>query len=238
MEGAYELARRERDSRATGAYFSLALSGGSTPRALYQVLAQEPLRADIDWSRIRLFLGDERPVPPSDPASNWGLAEKELLHAVPLRSDLCHRPEGERPDLDAAAEEYARLMSELLPADAAGVPVLDMVFLGVGVDGHTASLFPGSPALSVRDRWFVANPVQALGSTRLTVTLPVLRAARELVFLVAGAAKARVLAEILSGDDCPLPAARIGREPNALWLLDEAAASELLRRAPHAVEVR
>ena len=141
-----------RDALASGRRFAVGLAGGRTPEALYRRLAVEPL----DWGRIEVFLGDERAVPPDDPQSNWGMIERVLLDPVSAPVENLYRPRGEADDLAAAAAEYARIMEGMLPMAASGAPVLDLLLLGLGSDGHTASLFPGSRALSVSDRWYGA----------------------------------------------------------------------------------
>jgi 6-phosphogluconolactonase len=180
----------------------------------------------IDWTRTAVFLGDERPVPPDHPDSNWGMIERELLSRLPVRP-TAHRLVAEADDLDAAAADYARLMADVLGASAGGVPMFDVVLLGLGSDGHTASLFPGTAALEVRDRWYVANSVPSRGATRLTMTFPVIEAARDVLVLASGASKARVLASVLSERDDAFPATRLAALPHVRWLVDEAAARAL-----------
>jgi 6-phosphogluconolactonase len=206
---------------------SWALSGGATPNGLYGRLAREA-RSRLDWTRVALFWGDERTVPPDDPGSNFGAARATgLLDLVP--PDRVHRwPTELGPE--AAASAYEETLRRELAAGAGEPPRFDLVLLGLGEDGHTASLFPGSPALAERMRLAVANPVSALATTRLTLTLPVLDAARTVLFLAAGTEKAAAVAGVFGpeGPDPDLPAARVDPRPGELHvLLDRAAAARL-----------
>jgi len=208
-------------ARAKAGTCHVALSGGSTPRRMFEVLVARG-RDALPWDRVELWWGDERTVPPEDPDSNYGAAMRVL---APLRLDPAriHRMEGERPP-EAAAADYERALVEALGAP----PVLDLVLLGLGPDGHTASLFPGSPAVAETQRWVVANPVDspvAKGkTTRLTLTAPAINAARRICFLVAGADKATVLRDVLEGPRGKYPAQLIG---DATWMIDAAAGKEL-----------
>jgi 6-phosphogluconolactonase len=182
----------------------VALSGGSTPKALYQKL--QP--SDLDWSKVELFFGDERDVPLEDERSNFRMVKEALLDRVDVAA---------HPLTDAAA--YDRLLRERLPEGA-----FDLVLLGMGDDGHTASLFPGSPALAERERWVVEAPGVAPAPRRFTITPPVLARARRVLVFVGGAGKAKVLQEVLEGPPDRYPAQlALG----GTWLVDEAAASRL-----------
>jgi 6-phosphogluconolactonase len=217
--GAEEFARLLRASTGT---FRVALSGGSTPKRMHELLAAMG-RDALPWDRVELWFGDERTVPPDHPDSNFGMAKRTLID--PLRLANVHRMQGER-DPVAAAADYER---ELVAA-AGAPPVLDLVFLGMGPDGHTASLFPGSPAVGERQRYVVANPVDspvAKGkTTRITLTVPALSAARHVRFLVAGADKAKVLGEVLGGPRGRYPS-QLVEGSDVTWFVDEAAAKEL-----------
>jgi 6-phosphogluconolactonase len=206
---------------------SIALAGGSTPRAAYEALAADPLRARVDWLRTEVFFGDERGVGPDDPDSNYRLARESLLDRVPVPASQVHRVHGER-DLAAAAREYEADLARTLGAEAGGAPpAIDLVLLGIGPDGHTASLFPGTAELDDTRRWFVdvRGPKPPFG--RVTATLPLLNAARQVFFLVAGAEKAAVLADIVDGSGVdPRPAARVARD-RAVVFADAAAAAAL-----------
>ena len=202
--------------------FAVALAGGSTPEATYEVLARDHA-GDVDWPNVHAFFGDERAVPPDHEDCNYRMAREALLDRVPVGS--VHRIRGELPPDEAAAsyEEDLEVFFGEVP------PVLDLVMLGIGEDGHTASLFPETPALGISDRLAVANPVAKLDTTRLTLTVPVLNAAREVRFLVAGAGKAEALAEILEGEADPrqYPAKLIRPPGGPTWMVDRAAARSL-----------
>ncbi len=215
-----EKARRSMDESGR---FAVALAGGTTPKATYEILAREyggP--KDLDWSKVHVFFGDERTVPPDHEDSNYRMAQEALLSRVPVGS--VHRMRGE---LDP--REAATLYEEELEEFFGGPPVMDLVLLGMGEDGHTASLFPRTPALDVHDRWVVENPVEKLGTTRLTLTVSTINAARNVAFFIAGEGKAEVLKEILKGEaephDCPAKFIRpVGK---LIWMADAAAASSL-----------
>jgi 6-phosphogluconolactonase len=174
--------------------FRLALSGGSTPRALYELLAAE--RGSVDWERADLFFGDERSVPPDHPDSNYRMARETLLEPARVPEANVRRMHGEAPDLVGAARAY----EEALTAGAAP-PWLDLVLLGMGPDGHTASLFPGTTAVDERNRACVAVEVPRLATRRLTLTLPVLAGATGVAFLIAGGEKAEALRDVLGEAD-------------------------------------
>ncbi len=208
-----------------------ALSGGETPRAAYRRLTEPPHCNRLDWSRVELFFADERCVPPDDPRSNFRQVETTLIAGLTKRPRL-HRILGE---LDP--EEAARRYEAELRGTFSGPPVFDLISLGLGGDGHTASLFPGSKGLSERRRFAIATDGPATGSAgpavkRVTLTLPVLNAARNIMFLVTGAEKAQILARAMEkrarGAAGPLPAARVRpSEGRLLWLVDDAAAAKL-----------
>lgn len=202
--------------------FAVALAGGSTPKSTYETLAARyggP--EDLDWSRVHFFFGDERCVPPDHEDSNYCMVHEALLSHVPAGS--IHRMRGELEPSKAAA-----LYEQELEEFFGGPPRFDLVLLGIGEDGHTASLFPRTPALEVRDRSVVENPVEKLGTTRITLTLPAITA-RNVVFLVAGEGKAEALKEILEGDADPrdYPSKLVDAPGGAVWMVDRAAASLL-----------
>lgn len=204
----------------------VALSGGSTPKAIFGVLASMGRQA-LPWDQVELWWGDERTVPPDHKDSNYGMAKQYLLD--PLQLKRTHRMEGER-DPAAAAQDYERAMVGALGSP----PVLDYNMLGMGKDGHTASLFPGSPGLAERTRFVIANPIDsplANGkTTRITVTWPTIAVARHTRFLVAGADKAEVLAGVLEGEPGRYPSQNVSG-PDVRWFIDEAAAQKLRRRS-------
>jgi len=226
-----ELAAIARDAVRARGVCHVALSGGSTPKRMFQVLAARGAHgADAaPWPQIELWWGDERTVPPDHPDSNYGMTKAALID--PLGLSRVHRMEGER-DPDDAARDYERALVAALGAP----PILDLVLLGLGPDGHVASLFPGSAALAETARWVVANPVDspvAHGKTvRLTLTVPAIDAARHVRLLVAGADKAATLAQVLDGPPGRFPAQRIAPTAGDLaWLVDAAAAAKLGARA-------
>jgi 6-phosphogluconolactonase len=223
--GAELFAKASAEAIEKSGRFSVALSGGSTPRHLYGLLAANPFRARVRWDRVHIFFGDERCVPPDDDESNYRMAREALLDKVPVPLQNVLRMEGEIEPPTAAAryEDGLRRAFELGPGQT---PRFDLVFLGLGPDGHTASLFPGTPALGETERLAVANPVEKMGSTRLTLTLPVLNAARRVVFLVAGKDKAQVLRQVLKGEPGQFPAQLVRPTDGELvFLVDRAAAN-------------
>jgi 6-phosphogluconolactonase len=208
--------------------FSVALSGGDTPGRLYRLLAEEPHRQRVPWERIHLFWGDERCVPPDHPGSNYRLAAEWLIDRVPIPPDNVHRLRGEL-EPKAAARLYAL---ELVDYFCGPRPRFDFVLLGLGSDGHTASLFPGSPAL--RETEHLAVAVEASyedrPAHRVTLTLPAINAARSILFLVTGEAKAEIVHRVLDGPAGQLPARLVDPVAGQLtWLLDAAAATLLAR---------
>ena len=212
---------------------ALALAGGDTPRALYTLLAAEPFRSEMPWGLLRVFWGDERGVSPTDSQSNYRMAYETLLSHVPVLPDRIHRMPAERPDGAAAADEYAALLRAHLPVSTDGLPRLDLVLLGLGADAHTASLFPGTPALRETRLFVVSYHVPDLGMSRTTLTLPVLNHAGEVLFLVSGASKARAVAAVLEGPSDPDHVPAQGVRPVSgwlVWIVDAAAASLLSNR--------
>jgi 6-phosphogluconolactonase len=208
---------------ASSGRFALNLSGGSTPKRLYQMLAQPPFRDRIAWDRVHLFWGDERFVAHDDPASNYGMTREALIAHVPIPPGNVH-PIAGTGDLATAARDYER---ELQAYYGAGTldparPLFDITLLGLGDNGHTASLFPDTPSLSEMRAW--ATPVtDVAANARITLTYPVLDSSRAAVFLVAGAAKRDVLARVRAGDTS-LPAARVRPVGTLLFFADRAAA--------------
>jgi 6-phosphogluconolactonase len=233
---AEQIASRAERSVAGSGRFSIALSGGSTPKRLYALLADplEPYRARIPWDRVHVFFGDERHVPPDDPQSNYRMANEELLGRVPIPAENVHRVLAERPAEEAASlyEEDLRRAFALSPA---GIPRFDLVLLGMGEDGHTASLFPGTAALAERRRLAVANWVPKFSTFRITLTLPVFEAATAVAFLVAGADKAAPLAAVFDPSSPPdaYPCQLIRpRSGELLWLVDRSAAARVPAGVP------
>lgn len=213
--------------------FTVALSGGSTPKRLYELLAQPPFREKVEWGRVEFFWGDERAVAPDRPESNFYVAERTLLGKLELRPEQIHRIRAEEMDRGAAAEAYEGEIARVFGVPPGGKPPpLDLVLLGLGADGHTASLFPYSEILHERARWVAAYYVPKLGADRITLTPAIINGAAHVIFLVAGADKAAALAQVLEGPKDPdrLPAQLIRPVSGRLmWFVDGAAAG-LLRR--------
>jgi len=205
--------------------FRVALSGGNTPKNVYPLLLEPERRDAVDWSRVEFFWGDERSVPPDHPESNFGVAYGMLISQLPdVRPERIHRMPAEAPDLDAAAASYEGEMRLAFGARGSDPPEFDLIWLGMGPDGHTASLFPGSDALDETERWVVGNWAPERETWRMTLTLPVLNAARAVVFAVEGANKADAIRAIRAGGS-DLPAARVDG-PQVEWIIDAAAAGE------------
>ena len=224
MRAADEFAESARVATGERARFAVALSGGKTPRAMLETLSTRAL----DWSSIHFFWSDERCVGPDDPNSNYGMARDVLLSKVGVPDRNVHRMRGEL-DPSAGASAYGVELREFF---GAGAPVFDLLFLGLGPDGHTASLFPGTAALSITDAWCAANEVSepVASPWRLTLTYPAINAARRVVFLVEGADKADILAVVLGRekDVRRYPAQGIAPTDGELvWLVDSAAAAKL-----------
>ncbi len=206
--------------------FAVALAGGSTPERTYRMLAQD--YADrLDWSKVHVFFGDERTVSPEDEDSNFRMVRETLLSHIRVGS--VHRMRCELTPTEAAAD-YERQLREYFGTD--GVPAFDLIQLGLGEDGHTASLFPETSALDITDRWVVVNPVLKLETSRLTLTIPVINAGGVIAFLVAGEDKAEALKEVLEGDADPraYPAKFVRPENGDLiWMVDREAARLLAK---------
>jgi 6-phosphogluconolactonase len=201
--------------------FRIAMSGGSTPQFLYEALASSTFKAGIDWPRWQVYFSDERATPPDHPDSNYRLVHDTLLSKAPIPAEHVHRIEADRPDLDAAADSYTRL----LEAQCGRPPRLDLVLLGLGADGHTASLFPGTAALDVEDAWATRGRADFEPFDRITMTFPAINAAARVAFLVTGGSKADALHGVVDGT---VPAARVRPgDGELLWFLDAAAAGAL-----------
>jgi 6-phosphogluconolactonase len=205
---------------------AVALAGGETPRRVYELLAADPFRSAINWRLVHLFFGDERVVPPDDPASNFGMVSQALFNCIPIPSSNIHRIRGEALALDAG-REYE---DELQKWFDGRLPRFDIVMLGVGEDGHTASLFPGTESLRETSRAAIGYYVPQLKSWRVTLTLPVLLNAREILFMASGKRKASVVARTVEAREprADLPASMVRPTGgNVHWVLDEEAASLL-----------
>lgn len=226
---AEEFVRVGRSAIAAHGRFTVALSGGSTPKALYSLLAAD--FGDFPWNRSFLFFGDERHVPPADADSNYRMVNESLLTKIAIPARNVFRVAAENPDAAAAAADYESQLRLFFAIQSGEFPRFDLILLGMGSDGHTASLFPDSFALEEQSRLVVANWVAKFNTHRITFTFPVLNRAAEVMFLAPGADKAGMLHQVLEGANTPpLPSQRV--EPSdgkLLWMLDEAAAAKLTR---------
>jgi 6-phosphogluconolactonase len=214
---------------ASGA-FRVALSGGSTPKALNQLLAAEPLKSQLPWEKMHIFFGDERHAGPEDPDSNYRMTNETLFSKAPLQPSQIHRIMGEYPDPEKAALEYEALLRKEFSLSAGQLPRFDLMFLGMGDEGHTLSLFPGTKALHDNGRLVMHNWVGKLYTERVTCTAPVANNSAQVVFMVGGAAKAPALKAVLEGPYEPeqLPSQLIKpTNGKLLWLLDAGAAKML-----------
>jgi 6-phosphogluconolactonase len=232
---AAEFVRCSGEAVAARGRFTVALSGGSTPKRLYQILASEPFRAQVDWGRIEFFWGDERCVPPDHADSNYRMAREAMLDHLPIPAEHIHRIEAEREDLDAAARDYEAVIARVFGVRAGGEPPnFDLALMGMGTNAHTASLFPHTKALDETSRWVVPNRVREINADRMTLTRPIFNRAREVLFVVAGADKAQPLAEVLAGPGDPkrLPSQSIQPDGQLLWFVDAAAAARLPSSLP------
>ncbi|HEY7864357.1 MAG TPA: 6-phosphogluconolactonase [Thermoanaerobaculia bacterium] len=221
-----EFARHARAAATSRGLFRAALAGGQTPRAVHRVLSGS-LREEVPWSAIRFGFGDERCVPPDDPRSNYGMARETLFEPMSIASSAVLRMEGEMDPAEGARRYQLALAGEF---GAPGIPRFDFLFLGLGEDGHTASLFPQTTALAERRRLTVENWVSLENEWRLTLTYPVINAASRVVFVVSGKEKAPAVARVLAGDADPadFPAAGVApSDGELLWLLDRDAAAQL-----------
>jgi 6-phosphogluconolactonase len=205
-------------SVADHGYFNVVLAGGSTPKQLYEALAKT---SHLSWERVRLFWGDERYVPSDHPDSNYRMVKEALLNHVDIPADQIFPFPTSNSDPRVDAQNYRDQLKSLFQEEW---PIFDLILLGVGTDGHTASLFPATAALTVQDQWTAVGNKD--GEPRLTLTIPVLNQARQVVFLVTGASKASIVQEILTSDP-HLPAQQIQPVGRLLWFLDAAAASSL-----------
>jgi 6-phosphogluconolactonase len=234
---AVELLRLARASIAQRGIFTLALSGGSTPKKLYALLANDPEFREFPWANTQFFFGDERHVPPTHPDSNFLMTQNTLMTSGRVPESHLHRVRAELGDAAEAAAHYDAELRAFFLADKCldGFPRFDAVLLGMGPDGHTASLFPGSKGLDEAKRWVIANWVEKFKSDRITFTFPVLNAAREILLLVAGADKADMLHEIFvtRRGQPSYPVQRVVPVDGIkAWLLDEAAAAKLPAKTP------
>ena len=227
---AEEFVRLANEATVSNGRFTVAFSGGSTPKALYTLLAGNTFRVRISWEKVHVFWGDERCVPPDHADSNYRMARESFLDHAPIPKENIHRMFGEETDPAKAATSYEATLRESFGLTPGQLPRFDLVLLGMGDDGHTASLFPHTAALSETKRLVVANYVEKFGTHRLTLTIPVINHAAQVIFLISGGSKAAVLKEVLEGQEDPqrLPSQFI--QPvtgKILFIIDEAAGQKL-----------
>jgi 6-phosphogluconolactonase len=231
---AKEVARIAAEAASSRGVFSIALSGGSTPKMLYALMAEHPsLRNSLPWDKMNVFFGDERHVGPGHADSNYQMAADSMLSKVPLRPEQIHRIKGEYPDAAQAAAEYEDVIRRQFSLQSGNFPRFDVVLLGMGNEGHTLSLFPGTKALHETQRIVASNWVGKLYTDRITLTAPAANAAANVIFMVTGSDKACALKAVLEGPQEPeqLPAQMIQPSNGSLyWLIDAAAASLLSKQ--------
>ena len=205
--------------------FVLCLSGGSTPKRLYERLAQPPFREEFPWATTHIWFGDERFVPPDHKDSNFRMASEALLSKVPLPQGNIHRVVTEAPDADDAAGEYDKALRSFYGSSSLDPerPIFDVNLLGLGPDGHTASLIPGEPVLEERRKW-VASVAHGRPEARITLTYPILESSRFLAFLVTGSDKSAIMHEVRAGGSS-VPAAKLRTDGDVLWFVDRMAAN-------------
>jgi 6-phosphogluconolactonase len=229
---AQEFVRVGRDAIAQRGHFTVALSGGSTPRKLYSLLAQN--NADFSWDKTFLFFGDERHVPPDHVESNYRMVNEALLSKIFIPTGNAYRVRGELPDAAATAAEYEKQVHDFFKLGSGEFPQFDLILLGLGPDGHTASLFPDSEGLKEQSRLVIANWVEKFKAHRITFTFPVLNHSADVMFLVSGANKADMVHQILEGKlTTPFPAQQIQPQSRLIWMLDEPAAAKLTHLSRH-----
>jgi 6-phosphogluconolactonase len=227
-EAARYIVRLASESIVTHGRFTIALSGGSTPKKLYGLLGSEPYRGQIDWNQVEIFWSDERCVPPDDPESNYAMAQQVLLSNIPIPANQVHRMPADQPDREAASLAYARDMLRTFGTD--GVPSFDLIQLGMGPEGHTASLFPHQPSLHEQQRLVMQVSVPKPPPDRLTFTPPLLNAARHILFLVTGSEKVDAVHAVLEGehnsDEYPAQIVRPDHG-DVVWMLDTSASAKI-----------
>src|SRR5579863_4273003 len=229
-EAARFIVRLAGEASVSRGRFTIALSGGSTPKALYGLLATEPYRSQIDWASVEVFWSDERCVPPDDEESNYRMAEEVFLSKVPIPASQIHRMPADQPDRDAASQAYTLEMQQTFSTN--GTPSFDLIQLGMGPEGHTASLFPHQESLQEQQRLVMAVTVPKPPPPRLTFTPPLLNAAHHILFLVTGSEKAEAVQAVLEMDYQPeeFPAQIVRPERGEVtWMLDTKAAEKLKR---------
>lgn len=210
-------------------HFTVCLSGGSTPKAMFELLASEDYASKVEWDKVHVFWGDERTVPPDHADSNYRMAYEALLKYVPIPETQIHRMEAEI-DLEEAVANYTQIMRP--PLLGSHIPIFNLIWLGMGEDGHTASLFPFTPAVHEKEAWVVAQHIEKLDTWRMTLTPPVINAAEYVIFLIAGKTKAEIFQKVLQGTQkiSLYPAQVVAPTSGKLiWMVDEAVAANLHR---------
>ncbi len=228
-----EFTRVAREAVRDRGIFMVALPGGSTPKALFSLLAERTVKKvppEVPWAQTHLFLSDERYVPPDHPDSNFRTADEALISRISIPPSNVHRVETENPDAAFAAAEYDQEIANVFHLEGDAQPRFDLIFVGMGADGHTASLFPGTRALHELKRRVVANWVPKLNTFRITFTRPLINNAAEVILMVSGADKAQALAGVMEDDSGPdeYPVKYVQpTQGKLLWLVDEAAAGKI-----------
>ncbi len=232
-KGAEIFSKAAKESVGLRGRFAVAISGGSTPRYMYGILAKEPYLSDIPWEKTHIFWVDERCVPENDPASNFGLARKDFLDKIPIPQNQVH-PIPVEASPDKGAGIYQGVLIDFFHLQKGASPVFDLIFLGTGKDGHTASLFPGQKALDEMERLVIYVKGGDPHVSRLTMTFPVLNHAKRIIFMVSGKNKADIVKTIFEFPKAQLPAQRIQSQNGTLtWLLDNESASMLSKEHSH-----
>jgi len=219
------------ESVASDGFCSIALAGGTTPHALYKQLAREVFRCEVPWENVAIFFGDERDVPQDHVESNYCMAQEALLDDIPVRPDQVYPMPADSDDLQQSADRYEQLVRDKLPCGADEVPRFDLVLLGMGGDGHTASLFPHTESVEETDRLVISQFVPVLGRTRMTFTFPLINAAKNVVALVTGEDKAATIAALLGDDEeqrAALPLSRVRLADGQLVLVMDSAAARMV----------
>jgi len=208
---------------------NVALAGGSTPKGLYQLLSTPDYVNNIRWEKVNVFFGDERCVPLDHKDSNYKMACEAFLNTVPIPASQIFPMRTDAANMQACAEEYSQIIRDKLPQDDNGASQFDLIFLGMGEDGHTASLFPETDILNESEKLVAGVYVEKMQTWRLSLTYPTINNANNVMMLVAGEGKAKVLGKVLSGTDEnePYPIQRINPTGNLVWYLDKSAASQL-----------
>ena len=206
--------------------FTVALSGGSTPKGMYTLLASDSYKGKVDWNKVQLFWGDERSVAPDNDQSNYRMANEAMISKVSIPVENVHRMQAELADIETAAKDYENILKQVCHSGDGEQPCFDLILLGMGDDGHTASLFPGTKALREKERSVVVNWVEKFNTNRMTFTAPAINHARNIVFMAAGANKLQPLKEVLTGERNPeLYPSQLVQPTNGklIWLVDDAA---------------